>query len=77
MKNDHTKKKRHRADKFRAGVLDSLEECAYRLDFMIECVSKGSDLSKSSCAREGLAITLRDLQERISSIRGELQVSCD
>jgi len=70
---DHKERKRHQSDKFKAGILASLEECVYRLDFMIECVSNGSDLSKYSCAREGLSITLKDLQGRISVIRGELQ----
>lgn len=67
------KKKRRRTDALKATVLATLEECAYRLDFVIETVSNGTNLSSSACAREGLAITLRDLQERIGGIRNTLR----
>lgn len=67
------KKKRRRADALKAAVVASLTECAYRLDFCIETISNGSNLADSSCTREGLAITLRDLQERLGGIRNTLR----
>jgi hypothetical protein len=68
------KKKKLQSDTLKAGVMAALEEAAYQLDFIIDTVTNSTNLSHSGCAREGLSITLRDLQVRIGGIRSSVAV---
>lgn len=62
------KKKKRQTDALKAAVLATLTDCFDQLEYIIQTVKNDVDLSEYSCARDGLAVTLRDLQERIGGV---------
>jgi hypothetical protein len=75
MSEKKKKKECKRIDALKAAVVAELENCSFHLEFILQTVSGSTDLCDSTFTREGLRLTLQDLQVRIGGIRSSVAVA--
>lgn len=55
-------------------VIDELNNCVSRINFIIESVESGADLDPVSVARVGLSFSLQDIEAKLAGLRDRLTV---